>query len=470
MNLKNPIKYDVVENFSKYYKLSSSTLELSIQDILLSDFLFSKIFNETELKLFLMEKNIKSVPKEFKIINSHIYFIYQEYQFKLNSFDEKAISVKELTQSLKETNFLKLFDEYFNKSVYQSILGRMVPRYQYINKLEFYKDILKFKWFDKNDIRIHLPYIIKDVGYVEKNITLKSGKQKKCIFPKECVIQMSMSGVIKANQDWKNSFPEEFKEKDMLIQGGEIGVVFSKKGNYKTAFCEVFPSLLKNNEKIFSSFIRGEGKNIEEAEKNAFNKLLKIKNCTNHKWNRKGRDNGHAFCDLCGVFNSDALEPETKCNICGIPTTDNQINKVFYCNKHFYKIDSFNLLKEKRDDRQKKEYQNYKSRNGLNIKYKIKNSSLSKKDIKKILKEEYNREIIARTKRYYGIEFFYNFRGISHIITKMLLRRNKIQLDEIKHNRNLHLLVFEYINNYSILGQNKSSMKEFIAFINSYEI
>lgn len=62
--------------------------------------------------------------------------------------------------------------------------------------------------------------------------------------------------------NWGKSEPE-YESKydwDCYCQAGSNGVVFSKNGNYETAFFEAFPKNPK-------CFIRGEGANIEEAEK-----------------------------------------------------------------------------------------------------------------------------------------------------------------------------------------------------------
>jgi len=96
---------------------------------------------------------------------------------------------------------------------------------------------------------------------------------------------------------------------DCFIQGGDTGLVLSKKGSYKTAFVEVF----LNNPK---TFIRGEGATIKDAENKAWEQFNKIINCKCHEFERRNYDNGAGFCKNCGLFKSDAFEPTTKCKFC----------------------------------------------------------------------------------------------------------------------------------------------------------
>lgn len=111
-----------------------------------------------------------------------------------------------------------------------------------------------------------------------------------------------------------------------FCQGGDNGVVFSKKGNYNTAFFEAFPDDPK-------CFLRGEGKNIQEAEQAAWNKYQKILVC-NHEMERRGRTDGYAYCKHCS-YASTVFEPLTKCCKCGVPTAyASDYRGKHYCKKH----------------------------------------------------------------------------------------------------------------------------------------
>src|SRR5690606_1105287 len=80
--------------------------------------------------------------------------------------------------------------------------------------------------------------------------------------------------------------------REIFVQGGGSGVVFSKKGGYTTAFFEAFP-------KIPDCFIRGAGETIAEAEEQAWQKYQGILNCPGHEFDRRDRKDGYAFCRHC---------------------------------------------------------------------------------------------------------------------------------------------------------------------------
>jgi hypothetical protein len=115
--------------------------------------------------------------------------------------------------------------------------------------------------------------------------------------------------------------------KDISVQGGGSGVVFSKKGGYTTAFFEAFP----NNP---SCFVRGEGPTIEEAETACWDKWQKILNCPKHEMDRRNRKDGYAYCKHCSYAGM-VYEPLTKCCKCGVPTNyDSDFRGKNYCKKH----------------------------------------------------------------------------------------------------------------------------------------
>lgn len=114
--------------------------------------------------------------------------------------------------------------------------------------------------------------------------------------------------------------------KDIGVQGGGSGVVFSKDGNYKTAFFEAFPDKP-------SCFVRGEGETIADAEKDAWERYQKILVC-DHEMERRDRRDGYGFCKHCS-YSSMVFEPLNKCCKCGIPTRfDNDHRNNWYCKKH----------------------------------------------------------------------------------------------------------------------------------------
>ena len=70
--------------------------------------------------------------------------------------------------------------------------------------------------------------------------------------------QMSIEREYDCKYDW-----------DCFCQAGEYGLVFSSKGNYSTAFFEAFP-------KKPECFLRGEGKTVEEAEEECWQKYYEL--------------------------------------------------------------------------------------------------------------------------------------------------------------------------------------------------
>lgn len=116
--------------------------------------------------------------------------------------------------------------------------------------------------------------------------------------------QNNDGGIYKCKQKW---------DKQYFMQCGKKGIVVEEDGEYETAFFEVFLSNPK-------TFIRGEGKTIEDSEKNAWKQLQRYKNCKGHEFERRGLRNGGGYCKHCGLFQADAFNPQEKCSICGMPT------------------------------------------------------------------------------------------------------------------------------------------------------
>jgi hypothetical protein len=117
-----------------------------------------------------------------------------------------------------------------------------------------------------------------------------------------------------------------------MVQWGAKGVVISAKGNYATAFFEAFPN-------DPATFIRGEGATVAEAEEKALARWRRHKACAGHEFERRGYRNGAGVCKHCGLFNSDAFEPEERCTVCGCPTyytygTDAEGVAHWYCEEH----------------------------------------------------------------------------------------------------------------------------------------
>ena len=160
------------------------------------------------------------------------------------------------------------------------------------------------------------------MGKILKGSVLSNSKTYECKYdwPDNCFVQYGDRGIVftesKIEEDLKN--PEELLEQ----------VIAPTKAHYRTAFFEAFP---RNP----NTFIRGEGATVEEAETNTWNKYQKYSACNNHEFERRNYRNGVGFCKHCGLFNSRAFKPTTKCITCQVPTSyscDKQDN--WYCEKH----------------------------------------------------------------------------------------------------------------------------------------
>lgn len=118
---------------------------------------------------------------------------------------------------------------------------------------------------------------------------------------------------------------------DAYLQGNDYGIVLSK-NSYETAFFEVFPKNPK-------TFIRGEGKTLEEAETQAWSFYQKIMSCEKHDFVRRDESN-HGICKNCNLFMSEIFETCKKCPDCNKEAYffyENPESKeeTYYCLAHF---------------------------------------------------------------------------------------------------------------------------------------
>jgi hypothetical protein len=147
-------------------------------------------------------------------------------------------------------------------------------------------------------------------GFLEDPYDCKKG------WPDSCFVQCGGNGLIIGK-----GINEVFASGDPLKEVVENVV-------RETAFFEAFP-------RDPSTFIRGEGATIEEAEEKAWGKYERILACPGHEFERKGYTSGAAICKNCNLFMSEVFEPSTKCVVCDKPTnysTDKDGN--YYCEDH----------------------------------------------------------------------------------------------------------------------------------------
>jgi len=116
-------------------------------------------------------------------------------------------------------------------------------------------------------------------------------------WPEDCFVQCGDHGIV---------LPAKTLEK--VMEGNEDCIPIIKsaligdpapvpEGAYRTAFFEAFP-------RTPDTFIRGEGKDVQEAEKKAWEEFEKYNACKGHEYEKRGYTNGAGFCKHCGMFKS----------------------------------------------------------------------------------------------------------------------------------------------------------------------
>lgn len=89
------------------------------------------------------------------------------------------------------------------------------------------------------------------------------------------------------------------------MQWGSSGVVYGTESSYVTAYFEAFPKSGSG------SFIRGEGKTLEEAEREAFVQYDAEASC-DHRYGRGYYRCGAGKCLKCDALKTDAFKPIVK--------------------------------------------------------------------------------------------------------------------------------------------------------------
>lgn len=114
-----------------------------------------------------------------------------------------------------------------------------------------------------------------------------------------------MTKIIKTNSN--EDYQLQYDWNDIFVQCNDSGIVLGQ-NPYTTAFFESFP-------RKPDTFIRGEGKTIQEAETAAWNKYQKTLGCQDHEY-KYHSDIGHGKCIHCNLFTSYALPNKLCCSVC----------------------------------------------------------------------------------------------------------------------------------------------------------
>lgn len=118
--------------------------------------------------------------------------------------------------------------------------------------------------------------------------------QCKFPWPPDSVVQAGDNGMVLSKRHFEESF--ENGETAVRVLTGDLP-------HYRTAFFEAF---LKSPD----TFLRGEGKDLETAELEAWKKFQRYKDCVRHCWITRGYTNGAGFCKFCGLFKSQCFKPK----------------------------------------------------------------------------------------------------------------------------------------------------------------
>ena len=145
-----------------------------------------------------------------------------------------------------------------------------------------------------------------------------------CLWPEDCYVQWGGEGVVFQNGNvssgieiLSSAIMGDDASKEKLPQ------VFAR--SYLTAFFEAFPTNP-------STFIRGEGSTINEAEQKAFDCLARFLACPGHEFERGKYRNGAGICKHCGMFSTKVFEPIDHCTVCGSPSNyTSDIDNNFWC-------------------------------------------------------------------------------------------------------------------------------------------
>lgn len=132
--------------------------------------------------------------------------------------------------------------------------------------------------------------------------------------------------ILKNKYECKKDWPE-----DCFVQGDVDGLVLGEKeGVRKTAFFEAFPAAPN------STFIRGEGNSLENAEDDAFKKLSGFLACPEHEFERKD-DTGRGKCTQCSIEVSDVLSSTKVCRKCDNGDAGLRSDNQDYCAACYYR-------------------------------------------------------------------------------------------------------------------------------------
>lgn len=266
-----------------------------------------------------------------------------------------------------------------------------------------------------------------------------TSKKELAPIPNKTLVSMSCSREYVAKNDWGKEY----------IQGGESGLVLDGKDSYNTAFIEVFPTI-----NGYSTFIRGEGKTMRDAEEEALQKVKRMEACKTHDFERKDRKDGSATCKKCKLFSSTALPPLTTCAICKTPTKK-EFKNGHICIDHYYEMDVKEAILEK-EERQKALIEKYSYMDRDKSIYQVKWEKEWEFRIIEIMKPEFDKNEFEKQYR----EILSLINHITYILKSCLYTEGKTLVSKSDCPKEESLDVIE--NVISTLKNNMSAIKNHI--------
>ena len=165
----------------------------------------------------------------------------------------------------------------------------------------------------------------KFIGRTIKDGTFGNGEyQCQHDWPEDCMVQCGGDGLV------VSSSVEDVFADPLTAVAQVIGLAEQPQGSYRTAFFEAFP---RNP----NTFIRGEGKTIQDAETAAWEKHQRYLSCQHPAWEKRGYKNGLGFCVECGMSSSRKFVPWEKCPICDYPIYPDS-SECYHC--HLFEIET----------------------------------------------------------------------------------------------------------------------------------
>lgn len=143
------------------------------------------------------------------------------------------------------------------------------------------------------------------IKVIRKSTGLISSEPYACKkdWPEDCFCQAGSSGIVFTGHSMAEVFVDKNPDALAEVAGALIGV--DPPSSYRTAFFEAFSQEP-------DTFLRGEGKTVEEAEEQAWKQFERIRACAGHEMEKRGYTNGGGFCKNCDLFLGNAFPAEEK--------------------------------------------------------------------------------------------------------------------------------------------------------------